>query len=168
MNNTGDHSSIAPESGFTLIELICVLAILAVLGGVAAPKMFDITDSARDSSIDATEEAFEQAVRMAQFACTASLWRNRDNLPGYGDGNVDFNNDCFPTDTSNQNAIGGQAARCMRVWNAVLRPAPSIQTGGAGNATYRAFASGETCRYRYLDITPFVEFTYDAQTGTVD
>ena len=168
MKNADEYTSDIRASGFTLIELVCVMAILAVLGGVAAPKMFDIVNLARGTSIDVTEEAFEKAVRIAQLACFTSLWRNRDNLPGYGNGNVNFNNACFPTDTNNQNVIGGQPARCLRLWNAILQPAPSIQTGGAGNATYRAFASGETCRYRYLDITPFVEFTYDTQTGVVN
>ena len=156
------------RAGFTLIELVSAIAILAVLGAVAAPKMFNLVTVARNTSVTATEDAFAQAVRIAQFACLASLWRNKDNLPGYGNGNVDFNSACLPTDTSNQNLIGGQAARCMRVWNAILNPAPSIQTGTAGNADFRALASGEVCRYRYLEVTPVVEFRYDAQSGTVD
>lgn len=155
-------------AGFTLIELVSVIAILAVLGAVAAPRMFNLVNTARETSIEATERAFASAVRIAQIACMTSLWRNKDNLPGYGSNNVDFNNACFPTDTNNQNLIDGRAARCMRVWNAILNPAPSIQTGAAGNADYRAFASGETCRYRYLDLTPVVEFSYDAQTGLVN
>lgn len=156
-----------PAKGFTLIELVSVLTILSVLGSTAAPKLFSLANMAKETSVDITVAAFEKSIRMAQLACITSLGRNRDNLPGYGDGNVDFNNYCFPTDTNNQNIINGANARCLRVWNAVLNPPPSIQTGAAGNSTYRAFASGETCRYRYLDLTPPVEFTYDSLSGSV-
>jgi prepilin-type N-terminal cleavage/methylation domain-containing protein len=40
--------------GFTLVELIAVIIVLAILAGVAVPKYFDYTSKARESATKAT------------------------------------------------------------------------------------------------------------------
>ncbi|MDQ7013728.1 MAG: prepilin-type N-terminal cleavage/methylation domain-containing protein [Planctomycetota bacterium] len=42
------------RSGFTLVELIAVIIVLAILAGVAVPKYFDYTAKARESATKAS------------------------------------------------------------------------------------------------------------------
>ena len=108
------------------------------------------------------------AVSLANAACIVRGWQGQDNLPGYENGNVDFNTNCFPTDTTgNANVIGSTNARCVRVWNAILASAPTITTGVSG-ADYRARASNNVCTYRYLlDTSTARQFTYDSRSGGI-
>jgi prepilin-type N-terminal cleavage/methylation domain-containing protein len=154
--------------GFTLIELICVLVILGILGAVALPRFAAISTSAHQGVVSATAGAFRGALQMAYAACSMRGWAGRDNLPGYAGGNVDFNAACYPTDTTgNANTIGGNARRCQRVWNAILAAAPMLTTAARG-ADFRAMANNQVCTYRYLaDVSNARQFTYDSRNGLV-
>jgi prepilin-type N-terminal cleavage/methylation domain-containing protein len=153
---------------FTLVELVCTLVVIGVIASVALPRFFDLSDEAYDAAVLATARSLEAAVSFATAGCAVRGWQGRDNLPGYATGGVDFNSSCHPTDTGNANAIGGRAARCMRVWQTILAGAPSVQTGATGAADYRAVAAGEVCRFLFRrDTTPARQITYDASTGDV-
>jgi type II secretion system protein G len=60
------------RNGFTLIELVIVIAILGILAGIAIPRYIDATDTARGSKIMADLRTIESAVMMYQ-AKTGSL-----------------------------------------------------------------------------------------------
>jgi MSHA pilin protein MshB len=156
------------QRGFTLIELVCVLVVLGVLGAVAIPRFTELRTGAHQVAVSGTAAAFGSAVQLAYLACVLHKWAGQDNLPGYAGGNVDFNTACYPTDTTgNANTIGNNATRCMRVWNAILAAAPTITTAAQG-ADYRATASNEVCTYRYLlDTTTARQFTYDSRNGLI-
>ena len=53
------------EQGFTIIELIVVIAILAILAAVALPKFIDLTSEARTASLNGVRGGFEAGVKLA-------------------------------------------------------------------------------------------------------
>ena len=52
------------KKGFTLIELIMVIAILGILSAYAVPKFFALTDSANDASLEQMTVEIRSGLRM--------------------------------------------------------------------------------------------------------
>ena len=52
------------KKGFTLVELVVVIAILGILGGIAIPRFMDATASARGAKIIADMRTIDSAIMM--------------------------------------------------------------------------------------------------------
>ena len=52
------------KKGFTLVELVVVIAILGILGGIAIPRFMDATASARGAKIVADMRTVDSAIMM--------------------------------------------------------------------------------------------------------
>ena len=155
-------------SGFTLIELITVIAILGVLSAVAAPRYVDLRGSAHQAVVAGTAGAFAAAIQLANLGCIARNFRNLDNMPGLGTGNVDFNANCYPSSTNGNNGNVNNN-RCLQVWNGILTGAPTISTPLNDTTDYRSqVLSTNVCTFTYRKDTATVRrFTYNATTGAI-
>jgi prepilin-type N-terminal cleavage/methylation domain-containing protein len=155
--------------GFTLIELVLVIAILSAIAVLALPRFSDLSTQAHRSSVAATAASFADAVIVVRAGVIARglSGPNVDNVPNFGDGTVDVNVQGFPVGTGGANTITGVAS-CTQLWSALFQNPPTITTGAGTNFDYRATRAGQVCTYTYLrQISPARRFTYTATTGVV-
>lgn len=130
------------QKGFTLIELIAVIVILAILAAIALPRFMDATEEAHRAAVKGTGGALASAVALvrAQWEVnkTKGITAPNTDVAGFGAGDVDTNASGWPLGT-------GGALDCTELWDGVLQgSAPVIGTD------YSAAASGTTCTYTYL------------------
>lgn len=64
--------ALRPAHGFTLIELIVVLAIVGLLAGLAAPRYLRSVDEARETTLRSNLAVMRQAID--QFAADRGRW----------------------------------------------------------------------------------------------
>lgn len=161
------------SKGFTLIELVVVIAILGILAAVALPRFINVTDDAHESAIRGAGGALASAVLLVR-----SQWEvNRskatvaatDPVAGFGAGNVIVNANGWPVSVSGGSAAGSAAA-CAELWENLLQgSAPRVNhaAGTVTNPEYVATVSGQACVYRYQAQNGGSTITYNTDTGNV-
>lgn len=171
--------------GFTLIELVCALVIVAILSASVLPAIVDLKGEAERASLNQHSSSFRTSVFLAHVS-----WLVRgqpgfvDNLAGFGDGTVDFNSIGYPIDGTTQGNSGGANnnnipnnnngdLRCRRLFESLL-VSPASVCGGSGaqgvpcdDQMFRAGRNGaNVCRYSLLD-EPARYFEYRVLSGDV-
>lgn len=143
-------------SGFTLIELIAVVVILAVISVVAVPVFADLRAQANIAALRATASAFVEGMRLAKAA-----WYVKSDgtavvdLPGYGDGTVDFGTPGYPVGTSVVDPLSpglASHARCAEIFRAVVPGktvwvGPSYPAPAGGGFNYFALGNVSSCTF---------------------
>ena len=158
------------SAGFTLIELVTVIVILGILAVFALPRFANVTDQAHDASVEGVKGAMASAMAIvhAQWVANGQPTADpqRDNIVGFGRGDVDVSSNGWPTGTSGSNNPSMDAIRCMEVWYGVLQAgAPTVDT--SGNVDYRVAAPAGDCIFTYDRDNSGSRIIYDADTGEV-
>jgi len=159
----------ANQSGFTLIELIVVVALLGILAAVALPRFIDVQDQARLSTVKAISGSYQSAVMLlkaqADVNGTSYSAAGLDDIAGYGADTLDINTSGYAVDTGGTNDNVMTAARCVLLWDALLQSgAPGVNTGTTED--YQATAAGAVCNYELVDQAT-LDISYDVSTGGV-
>ncbi|MFW5823497.1 MAG: prepilin-type N-terminal cleavage/methylation domain-containing protein [Marinobacter sp.] len=164
-------SSKQQQKGFTLIELVVVIAILAILAAFALPRFAQLSEQAHSSSIQGTAGALSAGVALARAQWVSNgFTAATQDLEGFGDGTVNMSDNGWPVSAgegqtgTNETMTG---VRCVNVWEALLQSnAPTVSTGT--DTDYTAAASDSTCTYTYTLDGQGSTIEYDVEDGNIE
>ena len=129
MNNRPKIQSCINQTGFTLIELIMVIAILGILSAFAIAKFADLQEEAELNTIQYTASNFQVAVQNVKVLFLSQSHATRtQNLVGIANDIIDTNNLGYPIGISkgagNENING---SGCEDLWRNLLTDPPSVE-----------------------------------------
>lgn len=162
------------NQGFTLIEMVVVVALISILAAVALPRMLDTYDNAHEAVVFGAGGAMSSAVVLvrAQWVSNGSSVAV-DGVDGFGNDDVATSSDGWPTDWaqgagSSHNEVMDSPARCVRIWQGILvANAPSVSASVAVGSDYLVDTVNGNCRYNYRRTDSGSHIIYNARTGEV-
>ena len=169
------YNSKQKQKGFTLIELVVVIAILAILAAFALPRFAQLSEQAHRSSIKGTAGALAAGVALAktQWVSNGNA-SDQDDVEDFGNGLVDVSSEGWPTATGGSNDPNMVPARCIQVWEGVMQAnAPSVSENGTTDYTTSVqgdadgVGGGDDCVFTYELDGLGSSIEYDADTGEV-
>lgn len=152
-------------AGFTIIELIVVIALLGILSAVALPRFISVTDDAHTAAVSGAGAGFATGVALIRAQSIAE-GTTGDAVEGFGDGTLWVNASGAPT------SVGSVNLNCTQVWEGLLQAnAPTVADETAPDGIdYEVSITGSECTYTYHTDTSdngARTITYNANTRTV-
>lgn len=162
------------NQGFTLIEMVVVIALISILAAVALPRMLETYDNAHEAAVYGAGGALASAVVLvrSQWVANGSSLAVT-GVEGFGNDDVATSSDGWPTDAgqgggSSSNAVMDSPDRCMRIWRGVLvANAPSVSSSIAIGSDYLVDTVNGNCRFNYRRTDQGSNILYNARTGEV-
>lgn len=166
--------NVRKQSGFTMIEMVVVIALIAILSAVALPRMMNTYDNAHEAAVYGVGGAMASAVVLVRSQWVAnSNTMAVDEVDGFGNSDVATSSEGWPTDVgqgagSSHNNVMDSPERCVRIWRGILvANAPSVSSSAVSGSDYLVDTVGGNCRYSYRKSDSGSRIIYNARTGEV-
>ncbi|MCK2149745.1 type II secretion system protein [Marinobacter alexandrii] len=161
------YGTIQRQKGFTLIELVVVISILAILAAFALPRFAQLSEQAHQSNIRATSGALSAGVALAKTQWVSNGFTAAStDVQGFGDDDVDVGADGWPTSVvSDDTSTTMTAAKCQEVWLGVLQSNAPTVTGATPE--YSVTVNAGDCVYTYQADAQNSTIEYDADNGEI-
>lgn len=169
------------QAGFTIIELVVVIALLGILAAVALPRFINVTGDAHNAAVKGTAGGFAAGVALVKAKSVVENAASGASVQLDGSVSVVVNGTGYPVGEDGSapaDLANLQDADCVEVWDSVLqgsRPVASSATPTSTNGVdYEAQGNGVSCDFVYKTqntaVDPAVDrvITYNSSNGNVD
>lgn len=132
-------------SGFTIIELIVVIALLGILSAVALPRFINVTNDAHTAAVSGAGAGFATGVALIRAQAIAEGTASGALVSGFGDGTMYVNASEAPMSATNSNTLN-----CVEIWQGLLQSnAPTVSTATGSDYTSSVTVADVECTYTY-------------------